>query len=398
MTSFAFHMPTRIVAGQASLSRLPDLLRDLGVRRALLVTDPIIARQGFAVAVRDAMDAAGLLGGVDAACGVDARVAQCDDLAQRIVAQGIDGVVGLGGGSVICAAKAAALAAANGCDTAALKGVVRHAKPPLPQIMIPTTAGSGSEVSQWSLVKDDARHEKYGVGGPQCFPDIALLDPATLATLPRRPAALAAVDALSHAVEAMFTDSTSPVSDALALAAIRHLSRSLRASILDGDAEARLENLLGASLANMACGNARLGLCHALFMPIEAEFGVEHGLGMAALLPGVFAFNAVAAPTRAAEVIAAFGLETHGTPQDLAGRLEAHLHALYVDLGIPPRLPAAALDRARLPEMATRAVTSLARGRAVPPVPHGPATLIVCPNIRPASVEEGSALLEAAMA
>lgn len=393
---FVFQAATRLVAGSGALGQAAQSCIDLGMRRPLLVTDAVIAATAFGQQLRQDLQAAFGSVMVFADCGIDARVAQIDALAAQMRSADIDGVLGLGGGSVICTAKAAALVATNGGQCRLLRGRTRHAQAPLPTVMVPTTAGSGSEVSQFSIVKDDERHDKFSVGGPQCFPALALLDPATLATLPRRPAALAAVDALSHAVEALFTDCGSPVSDALALAAIERLAVSIRPSILEGDAAARLDNLIGASLANMACGNAKLGLCHALSWPLEAEFGLPHGQGMAALLPVVFAFNAPAAPQQAQRVAAALGLGQGGDAADAAPQVVAFLARLYRDLELPPTLPAHCVAPDRVEEMAQRAVTALARGRPVPALPHGPATPIVSPNLRPATVAQGAQLLRQA--
>lgn len=390
----AFLMPTRLLAGHGALRHLATEVSAIGARRLRVFTDAVIGATPFAQEAVASLRAAGLSVTVSDACGVDARLAQMEAEAAILVAEGAEAVVAVGGGSVMGLAKGAALAATNGGLIRPLRGRTWFDSDPLPAVMVPTTAGSGSEVSQYVVGKDDAAHRKFSVGGRQCFPRLAILDPAALATLPRRPAALAAVDALTHAVEAYFTDATSPVSDALALDAAGRLHRSLRSSILAGDPDARLENLIASSMANMACTNAGLGLCHSLSSPLEAAFDLPHGIGVAALLPPVFAFNAAAHPDRARAVAAALGAAAFDDP---VRATRAALLSLYADLGLPPGLPGAAIDTSRMDEMAVRAVTALSRGRTH----DGPVlsdTIILSQNLRPATVSDGLAIYREALA
>jgi alcohol dehydrogenase class IV len=396
--AFNFLMSSRVVAGENAMDQTAQLCRDIGIRKLLVVTDSVIQKTPFMAKLKLQLVAEFESLYTFDECGIDARVAQVNEVCRLITEKGIDGVLGVGGGSVICTAKAAALAVMNGSDCYALKGKFKHDAAPLRTVMIPTTAGSGSEVSQFSIVKDDARHEKFSVGGPQCFPTLAILDPATLATLPQRPAALAAIDALTHAVEAMFTDTTSPVSDALALSAIEMLGKSIRPSILKGDPSARLDNLIGSSLANMACGNARLGLCHVLSWPLESEFGLAHGQGMASLLSVVFAFNAEVAPDRAIKVASALGFKKCNDAAEAITYVTKFLEELYSDLGIGKGIPLNQIDVSRLQEMVGQSVFVFSRGRTVAPLPHNQDTLIVSPNIRPATIAQGAELLRLALA
>ncbi|MBL8379955.1 MAG: iron-containing alcohol dehydrogenase [Burkholderiales bacterium] len=393
---FNFLMPTRVIAGVGVLQTLPALLAELGGRRPMLFTDPVIGRTPFVQRALADLAAARLPVLVSDTCGIDARLTQIDAEAQRAIEAGIDSVVAIGGGSVMCLAKGAALAATNGGALLALRGRTRFERDPLPMIMVPTTAGSGSEVSQWTVLKNDIEHRKMSVGGPQNFPRIALLDPVTLQTLPQRVAALAAVDALTHAVEAYFTDAASPPTDALALEAARRLAASLRGSILERDPAAQFENLVASTMANMACTNAGLGLCHSLASPLEAAFELPHAVAVAGLLPHVFAFNAPAAPERARAMAQALGVREAGSALDAVAAAAALLERLYDDLGVPLRIPAEQVDRAALPVMAERAVTAIARGRTVQG-PITPQTLILSQNLRPATVADGLRLYEASI-
>lgn len=391
-----YFMPTRIVAGRGVLRALPTLLKDVKIKRPMIFTDPIIAKTAFFQSVLDDLAHSDIAFELSDQCPVDARLTHMNSETGRIIAAGVDGVIGIGGGSVMCAAKGAALAATNGGVIGPLRGRFSFEQDPLPMIMVPTTAGSGSEVSQWTVAKDDIEHKKFSVGGPQNFPRIAVLDPATLETLPPKVAALAAIDALTHAIEAFFTTMTSPISDALALDAVGRLSRSLRGSILAGDPDARLENLMASAMANMACTNAGLGLCHSLSSPLESNFNIVHAIGVGSLLPRVFAFNAEVAPERARALATALGVPADGPIAGVTQRVVVELEMLYADLGLPSRIDSNLIDMSRIEEMAVLAVTAISRGRK----PDGPITAdttIICPNLRPGTVADGVRLYEASI-
>ncbi len=185
--------------------------------------------------------------------------------------------------------KGVAIVAANGTTLRDHLGAGNFDRPALPMVMVPTTAGSGSEVSQFTIVKDEERHLKLLAGGPLSFPAVAVLDPAVLATLRGSAAVLPAVDALTHAIEAYLSDLASPLTDALALESARLQAASMRASILDGDEAARADNLLASAMSNIACGNARLSHAHALSLPLEGHLDLAHPLGVGTLVPWTMA-------------------------------------------------------------------------------------------------------------
>ena len=188
-----FYMPTRIVAGQGSLDTIGAVARDLRMSRVLLVSDPVISKQDFHARALSALEEAGLKVSRFDECGIDARCSHIDDQGERVRREGIDGVICIGGGSVMCTGKGIAIVATNRKPMRECTGIGQFDHRALPMIMVPTTAGSGSEVSQWTIVKDEERHLKLLGGGPLSFPDAAILDPITLRSLPMRIAALPAV-------------------------------------------------------------------------------------------------------------------------------------------------------------------------------------------------------------
>lgn len=388
-----FLMPTRLVHGAGTLGRAGELARSLGMTDVLVVSDPAIARQSFHRTVLDALRTADVRTTSFDECAVDARLDQVDSQGAKCVAAGLDGIVCLGGGSVMCTGKGAAIVATNGGSLRDHAGPDGPARRPLPTLMVPTTAGSGVEVSQFTIVKDDKRHRKIVAGGPLCFPGAAILDPATLASLPPRLAAASAIDALAHALEAVFTTLATPLTDAIALEAARLLHGCLRASILDGDPAARADNLLGSAMANIACGNARLGLGHALSMPLEARLGLPHTVGVGVLLPRVIAFCVQAAPGKIATVATALGIDK--SAGDPARAVEATLFALYDDLGLPNRFTPDQLPHARLRELAEAAIPGLYGG--VIPARVDAGTVIDSPALRPMTVGEAEQCLLACL-
>lgn len=397
-----FYMPTRIVAGQASLATIGTLARDLGMTRVLLVSDPIISGQPFHAAALDALNEAGLVTARFDECGIDARCSHIDSQGERVRRERIDGVVCIGGGSVMCTGKGIAIVATNHKPMAECTGVGRFDRKALPMIMVPTTAGSGSEVSQWTIVKDEERHLKLLGGGPLSFPDAAILDPATLRSLPMHVAALPAVDALTHGVEAYLSSIASPITDALALGAVRLQFGSLRASINSDDERAREDNLVASCMANIACGNARLGHGHALSLPLEGHLDLPHPYGVGVLLPHVVAFNLPVLPGKVRPLAEALEIDSTGLSRSEAILACADaIRALFADIGFPERFTAEQLSPARVREMAQRAVPGLYAGiaaRDFDPATAGDRTVIASPSARKMTVAQAQAIFERCLA
>lgn len=398
----SFHMPTRIIAGRGALGQVGTVARALGMSRALVVSDPVIAAQPFHATAVAALEGAGIAVARFDGCGIDARCSHIDEQGDRVRRDGLDGVVCVGGGSVMCTGKGIAIVATNRRPMAECTGVGRFDRRALPMVMVPTTAGSGSEVSQWTIVKDEVRHLKLLGGGPLSFPDAAILDPATLASLPMRVAAPPAVDALTHGVEAYLSGIASPLTDAVALAAVRLQYAALRSAINADDERAREDNLMASCMANVACGNARLGHGHALSLPLEGQLDLPHPLGVGALLPHVIAFNLAVLPDKVRPLAEALQVETAGMtrPAMIAAAAEA-VRALYADIGFPDRLTPALLPPGRVAEMARRAVPGLYAGVAAEgfdPDSAGPDTLIASPAARRMTVAQAERMLEACLA
>lgn len=392
-----FHMPTRLVHGTNALHELAPQAKALGIAKALVVTDPTIAQLDFYRHALDDLRAAGIALELFEECGVDARLAHIDSLAARVRQAGVGAVISIGGGSVMCTGKGVAITAPNSASFVNHVGYAAFENKALPQIMVPTTAGSGSEVSQYTIVKDEANHRKLVAGGPRSFPEVAILDPVVLASVPGKVAAIAGVDAMTHALEACFTELATPLTDALALAALRGQIESLRASIRERSEASRNQILLAAAMANISCGNARLGLAHSLSFPLESRLDLTHGIGVGVLMPRVLAFNAPADVAKLRAVAEAFGIRRHARRADtMAASVLDELYRLYDDIAFPRYFEPTMFAPDRIMEMARDATHGLWGGG-----PQGEVrddTLIHTPNVRKANVGQARQIYESCFA
>lgn len=336
-------IPVDIRFGVGVVETLGTVVRELGGAKALLVTDPGVQGAGLVEAVTAPMAAAGIAVEVFA----EAKPDSGSDLIMKGAGiarfMNADVVVGLGGGSSLDSAKAIAAMATNEGGVLDYLGLDRIVEAPLPSICIPTTSGTGSEVSVWSVLTDDTTGTKVALGGTRMMATVALCDPALTRTLPPAVTAATGMDALGHAIECYVNKACQPISGALALESVALIGRHLRAAVKNGaDLSARYGMMLGSVLAGMAMNPTRLGLAHALAMPLGSwNLKIAHGTIIAITLPEVMAFNHLAAPERYAAVAAALGVDVHGMATEAAAAkaVEA-VRALKADIGIPANLGA----------------------------------------------------------
>lgn len=336
--SFNFYQPTRIVFGDGVIKDLGLELKRLGVARALLVTDQVLRTQGDLVP--RAEQALGLrLGGIYDGALPDAPV-DCVDAGGAVARQlGCDGVVSLGGGSVIDTAKGIALLLREGGSIRDHQGTQRLTRPLAPHVAIPTTAGTGAEVTAFAVLSDPVAREKMHYMDDHLVPNVAILDPSLTLGLPARLTAATGMDALTHAVESYQTVMRNPLSDANALHAIRLIARWLPVAVQTGhDRVARGQMLLAASMAGLAFNAAGLGLAHAMSHVIGARHHVHHGTANAICLPHVMRFNADEFGGRQADIAAALGVAPSASQEAQAQAAAAAVARLVADVGLPTRL------------------------------------------------------------
>jgi len=245
--------------------------------------------------------------------------------------------------------------AVNGGHIADYMGYGKVRRKGLPLIAIPTTAGTGSEVTAFVAMTDSRDVVKMLIGSPHLMPDVALVDPSLTLSCPPKVTADTGVDALTHAIEAYVTRKANPLSDALALSAARRISRHLLRAYRDGsDREARYEMMVGATEAGMAFSNASLALVHGMSRPIGANFHLAHGLSNAILLPTVLDYSVDSAPERYARLAAEMGAPVDGLDASDAARCTVDLVTrLCKELNVPT-LTGVGLDAGRVMEMAPR--------------------------------------------
>ena len=292
MTQFSFETSPRIICEQGGANRLGDVAKGLGITRLLLVTDAGLIKAKLIDGALASLAAAGVATTVFSDVLADPPELSVQAAVDAARAAGADGVMGFGGGSSLDTAKLVALLARTPQALPDIYGVGLARGPRLPLIQVPTTAGTGSEVTPISILTTPT-HEKKGVVSPLLYPDVALLDSRLTLGLPPAITAMTGVDAMVHAIEAFSTRlKKNPLSDALALKALQLLYTNLPAAVTDGrDANVREAMLLGSLFAGMAFANAPVGAVHALAYPLGGHYGLPHGLSNSLVFVPVLKFN-----------------------------------------------------------------------------------------------------------
>jgi alcohol dehydrogenase len=355
MIPFDFQPRTRVVFGSGTLSRLGELARELGCSRVLLVADPGIVAAGHVAradaSLRDAAIGTMLFDAFDA--NPDSAMVAAG--AARAAASGIDSIVALGGGSSLDCAKGINFVLTNGGTMRDYRGFGKAAKPLLPMIGIPTTAGTGSDAQSYALISDATTHEKMACGDPKAAFRVAILDPALTVSQPRAVTAIAGYDALSHAVESYVTTKRTEISGLFARDAWQRLEVHYERVLHDpADLSARGAMLFGAHEAGLAIELSMLGATHACANPLTARYGTTHGVAIGVMLPHVVRWNAAHVGNRYAELL---GLPTDTPAEEAGERLSARLETLARAGDLPATLHDLGVPRADLPLLAAAAGT-----------------------------------------
>ena len=303
MSQFSFETAPRILCEQGGAHRLGELAIGLGISHVFLVTDAGLIQAGLIAGALASLANAKVRVTVFSEVQADPPERVVEAAVRAALAAGVDGVVGFGGGSSLDSAKLVALLVRTPQALPAIYGIGLARGPRLPLIQVPTTAGTGSEVTPISILTTPS-HEKKGVVSPLLYPDLALLDSRLTLGLPPAVTAMTGVDAMVHAVEAFSTRlKKNPLSDALAIKALQLLYANLPAAVADGkDATVRENMLLGSLFAGMAFANAPVGVVHALAYPLGGHYGLPHGLSNSLVFVPVLQFNLPAAQPLYAEL------------------------------------------------------------------------------------------------
>ncbi|HYD94507.1 MAG TPA: iron-containing alcohol dehydrogenase [Noviherbaspirillum sp.] len=358
MSQFIFETAPKIVCAQGAANGLGELAQQLGISHLYLVTDRFLLDAGLLTGALASLDAAGIRATVFADVQADPPEASVQAAVEQAIAAGVDGVAGFGGGSSMDTAKLVALLAKTPQALPGIYGVGLARGPRLPLIQVPTTAGTGSEVTAISILTTPS-NEKKGVVSPLLYPDVALLDSLLTLGLPPRVTAMTGVDAMVHAIEAYTTrHKKNPLSDALALRALTMLYDNIRIVIRDGnDARAREAMLLGSLFAGMAFANAPVGAVHALAYPLGGHYHLPHGLTNALVLLPVLEFNHPAAAKLYGELARAILPGQHFSDDDeAAGAFIGAMRALVAEMPFEQDLKSAGVPEGDLEMLAKDAM------------------------------------------
>ena len=356
-------MPRLLQIGGGALGEVGSLLARLGIKRPLIVTDRFMESSGLLAKLTDRLDQAKVKWRVYADTVPDPTDTVVEAGAKFLAEGDHDGLLALGGGSPIDTAKAISVLAANGGKMRDYKVPNEIPKAGLPLVAIPTTAGTGSEVTRFTVITDTERDEKMLIMGLACCPAAAIVDYELTLSKPWRLTADTGIDSLTHAIEAYVSKRASPFTDGVARSAMALIARNLRTACREPDnRKAREAMMLGSMQAGMAFSNSSVCLVHGMSRPIGAFFHVPHGLSNAMLLPEITAFSAPAALERYADCARAMGVAEEGEGSQAAvARLLDALRALNADLKVPsPKDYGISKSRydELLPTMASQAVAS----------------------------------------
>lgn len=355
--TYALHLPGRILFGVGTVQQVGSEAARLGISHALVVTDGGLVQTEIPGTVTKALDGAGFTCTLFAEVEPNPSVGTVMKGAEIYARQGCDGLIAVGGGSPIDAAKAIGMLATNGGDIREYFGADKIKKPLPPLIAIPTTCGTGSEVTQFTVITDTEKKFKMGIGSPFNIPRVALVDPSLLTKLPGRMVASTGMDALCHAIESYTSQAGQFLSDAFSLRAIEMIGRHLRPAAANGNLMDLSGLAMASTLAGLAFNNTRTTLVHAMSHAVTAHAQVPHGIANAILVRYVMEFNLIGNPEKHADIAAALGADTDGLSPMEAGRLAVDaVRELADDVGIPRGLREVGVTDAMLESLADGAM------------------------------------------
>jgi alcohol dehydrogenase len=333
---FQFKAPSVIVSGPGAAKEVGSFARGLG-KKALIVTDTFLEKIGLLNEVKNSLETSGIFFVVYDKVVTEPIMDFTEEGLKVFKEAQAEFLIAVGGGSPIDAAKGISALASNPGKMSDFAGANKIPRPGVPLIAIPTTAGTGSEVSPFTIIIDTTRDVKMLIASPNIMPRVALVDPLMTLQMPQGITAATGLDALTHAIEAYVSVKAQPITDTLAIQAIRVISANLRQAWSNGDnLEARTNVMIGSLEAGLAFSNSSVALVHGMARPIGAYFHVPHGVSNATLLPTVIEFSIPGNPRRYADVAEAMGEITEGLSLLDAAYLAAEaVKRLNEDLKVP---------------------------------------------------------------
>ncbi len=359
MDSFSFSIPQNVIFGKGSLKKLSDVAFEMGGKKGFIISGPHLKKIGMVDKCIAELKSAGIECEAFTDTEGNPSTDTVDKATKLFRGSKADFIIAFGGGSPLDTAKAVALLAAHGGRITDYEGVNKVPGEVAPMIAIPTTAGTGSEVTAFSVITDHKRNYKLTVGSEYLIPKVAILDPELILSVPEKTAAACGVDALVHALEAYLSLAASPFSDMMALKAMELIGSKLHAYITDRTNEGASEAmLLGSLFAGIAFSHARLGNVHAMSHPVSAFFDVPHGLANAILLPVVVEFNENTNPSKYYDIYRCIAPSPVSRKDFTPNMLTCEIKIMNRALGIPENLKEVGVTEDKLELMTSDAMKS----------------------------------------
>ena len=354
-----FRVPPEVFYGIGAAEKVGELAKPFG-KKALIVTDPGVSGAGLLDEIKANLRSSEIRTEIFNEVEPNPSVETVEKGLKAFKDFEGDFIVAVGGGSPMDVGKAVATLYTNGGRITDYEGVGKVEKPSLPVIAIPTTAGTGSEVTINLVITDRPRKHKFPVIDKNIAAKIAIVDPVMTLSLPPQVTASTGLDALTHAIESYTCTVTHPVSEVLALEGVRLMGAYLRQAVANGkNLEARDKVMTGCLMASMAFSNTRLGNVHAASTPLGGFFDVPHGVANAILLPYVMEFNVLGDPKKFAHIAEALGEDIYGvTELEAAYKAPQAIRKLSDDVGIPKTLKEVGVKEEGIEDMAKEAMTS----------------------------------------
>jgi len=353
-----FKTTTQIAYGINGLKEVKTIIDEQQFQKVLIVTDKGISETGIIDSLLTHVKH--IEYEIYNGCQPNPTVANCYEALNQLKEMEAEAIIAIGGGSSLDVAKAIALLATNGGKIESYEGIDTFSKDLLPLIAIPTTAGTASEITNFTVITDEEREYKFTIGGVRLAPKWAVIDPVVTLTLPPHITAATGLDALVHAIESYTSKMANFITKTLAREAIRKISSNLRQAVHNGNTlKYRDEMMMGSLLAGLAFNNTRLGNCHALSHPVSAIYHVPHGVANAILIPHVMKFNVPAVPELYADIAEDMGeILENLTLMEKAEKAVEAVSKLAQDIGIPTDFRSYNVDDSQLDKMTEDALLS----------------------------------------
>ncbi len=350
-----FRIPNAVITGSGSSKQVGDECKKLNLKKALIVTDRNQVKLGILDGVLESLQQSGVAYAIYDGVNMEPIAEYVQEGLEAFRGNGCDCLLAVGGGSPMDTAKAISVMVTNEGSIEDYLGLGKVPRKGIPVIAVPTTAGTGSEVTPFTIITDTRRDVKMLIGSPFLMPELAIVDPQLTVLLPPDVTAATGIDALTHAIEAYVSVKAQPISDLFCLAAIELIAGNLQRAWADGkNLEARENTMMGALMGGIAFSNSSVALVHGMARPIGAYFHVRHGASNAALLGTVMEFSLEGNPTRYAHIAEAMGVDINGLSEMEAAKRGAEaVKKLIKDIEIPS-LRELGVDKEKLDQLAPK--------------------------------------------